>query len=754
MVPAHAPGRRLVVLFGGLALFALLAPAVRAADSDKNNNSLKIIPADAAYYSSSLRLKEQFDAVAKSRAWAKLWAMPSVQMGWKMLEAEYQRGKLAQLRAFFEAEENWELLGLLADAGSHEIFVYGGDSWHGFVGLLQEVVGAVQFGPVLAQFSGNANGRDQQELQARAVLLALVAHPDLLKVPDLVIGAKLTDTKRAEKQLKRLEALIELAAANVPELKGRFKRVAVNDGSFLTVTFDGALVPWAALPLRNLEDKPDEFAPLLRKLKTMTLTFSIGIQQDYLMLSVGAGTDHLAKIGGRGPMLAARPELKPLAKFADRKLTSIGYVSKKLMSQFIGSQDYDGIVEMAKLILPKANLPEEQEKRILKDLGDLAKELKGNVVEVGAIVDFSFLSERGYESYDINYTKNPILDGSKPLTLLDHVGGAPILATVGRSKVSGKSYAAFAKWVKVFYGHADEIARAKLDGDDKDGYVKLTDKLVPLFRKLDETTGKLFLPALADGQLAFVIDAKWSSKHWLKALPPTEKALPFLEIGIVLGVSDAEKLQKAMTNYREAVNDMIGVLQSLRGVPEAIAGFQPIPPPESVKRAVRHPVFLSVAGHVGAGPPRDSDGRPVRQGSGSNAVARSCGATAEGDAAESRGRPARKPEPAAGRSDLLQLARPDRRRRAMGGVRHGKDARKSGGPEAGARRDARAGPDRAGGVEGLSRHHQRDLRRGRRDRDAQRDGHQRPGEVDRNYPEGIGWKIGVSLSCRLRGMRG
>src|SRR5262249_2557606 len=166
---------------------------------------------------------------------------------------------------------------------------------------------------------------------------------------------------------------------------------------------------------------------------------------------------------------------------------------------------------------------------------------------------------------------------------VNHLGGDPILAFVGRSKGTGEGYATFVKWAKVVYGHLDEIARSHLAGDDKDQYVKVTEKLLPLFKKLDETTAKEFLPSLADGQGGFVLDAKWSSKQWLKLLPATDRAMPMPEIGVVLGVSDADKLRKAMTEYRETLNDVIGAVRALSDKAGGIGDFR-VPPPESVKR--------------------------------------------------------------------------------------------------------------------------------------------------------------------------
>src|SRR5262249_16126194 len=155
--------------------------------------------------------------------------------------------------------------------------------------------------------------------------------------------------------------------------------------------------------------------------------------------SVGGTPEQLAKVGGRGPKLSGRPELKPLEKYADRKLTSVSYVSRDLIAGWNASQDnFDALVDLAKVGLPKTPVSADQQKRILRDLTQLAKEMKTDPSTFGADVSFSFMTGRGYEGYNYDYTKDPSRDGSKPLTLLNHLGGNPVFAAVGRSKVDGE----------------------------------------------------------------------------------------------------------------------------------------------------------------------------------------------------------------------------------------------------------------------------------------------------------------------------
>src|SRR5262249_46646785 len=155
----------------------------------------------------------------------------------------------------------------------------------------------------------------------------------------------------------------------------------------------------------------------------------LGVRDGYLLLAVGPSTAALTRLGGKGERLADRPELKPLRKFADKRLTSVGYVSKDFKARLAAANtgNFDGMLNMAKDGLAKAGLPADKRKAIEKDLADLAGDLKQAVPEAGASVSFTFWTGRGFEGYTYDYTKYTDVEGSRPLTLLDHVGGDPIL---------------------------------------------------------------------------------------------------------------------------------------------------------------------------------------------------------------------------------------------------------------------------------------------------------------------------------------
>ena len=92
----------------------------------------------------------------------------------------------------------------------------------------------------------------------------------------------------------------------------------------------------------------------------------------------------------------------------------------------------------------------------------------------------------------------------------------------------------------------------------------------------------MLLPALADGQIGFVLDAKIVSKQWFKEMPTASQPLPMLEPAIVCGVSDAVLLKKALGEYRAIFNDAIAKVREL--VPNLeIPDWVKIPEPETRK---------------------------------------------------------------------------------------------------------------------------------------------------------------------------
>ena len=127
-----SPGRPLLfvgALLLGAALISAGRPA-RAADDVKSDTSLSMIPADAAWYTTSLRNKEQVDLFLKSNAYKAIRGLPIVKEHWAKakVKLEEKGGPIDTYKKFTEDKENKELVELLIDAVGQEVFFYAGKS--------------------------------------------------------------------------------------------------------------------------------------------------------------------------------------------------------------------------------------------------------------------------------------------------------------------------------------------------------------------------------------------------------------------------------------------------------------------------------------------------------------------------------------------------------------------------------------------------------------------------------------------------
>lgn len=568
--------RRLIVAFV-LALAGLPMPLAQAAP--KYGNSLDWAPADAAFYSASLRLREQIEIIARSNAWAKLTNLPAVQMGLQFAKLALHQpgGPLEQLHDFFSVPENRELHDLVLDGLSSEIVCYGDSHAADFVDVLLRTLNAVQYGSMIADLHSRG-GRDE-DVTTRIFLNALDARRDRLETPGLVLAFKLTDAARAQSQLKRLETLVKPMLDEEPLLKGRLKHASVGGTDYLTLELDGRMVPWQEVPWERLATRPGQYDQLRAKLMNLKLIISAGIRSDYLVVAIGNSTESLAALGA-GKLLADLPELQAVAKYSKERLVGISYVSKSMLQALSNtSRDLDELVQLARQALPEAGLSEEMNKRLAKDAEELAGDIKTAVPELGAHVAFSFLTSRGIEGYAYDWSQNLYWDASKPLDLLDHVGGNPLLVAAGRTKYSPQQYEMVRKWAGKAFGYFEELAMPHFSAEEKQQFSKFKEIALPLLARLDKATGQMLLPALADGQSAVVLDAKLTSKRWFEGMPESDQALPMLEAALVFGVSDTELLKKACAEYRSVADAVVEKLKEFH--PKEVPADFKLPPAES-----------------------------------------------------------------------------------------------------------------------------------------------------------------------------
>jgi hypothetical protein len=113
--------------------------------------------------------------------------------------------------------------------------------------------------------------------------------------------------------------------------------------------------------------------------------------------------------------------------------------------------------------------------------------------------------------------------------------------------------------------------------EEQEKYDTFMKKVQPLLERLDKTTREKWIPSLAGGQTAIVLDAVLKDKRWLDALPPADEELKLLQPAVVSTARDGEQVAAALDEYRKTVNEMLEAIRELS--PDMGAAFS-IPEPK------------------------------------------------------------------------------------------------------------------------------------------------------------------------------
>ncbi len=553
----------------GLLCLGLLLSTNRLQAAPKQGNSLDWVPADASFYSAGFHFGEQLDLLLKSNAWKTFSNMGSVQLAWGQAKAFLTQpgGPIDEYQKFMFDPENQDLETLAKELFATEVFAIGDKQFAPTLDMLKTAYNGMLQASFVAGFSAEIKGEPVEttpEEMMTAFFYILNERLNDIVIPNTLIGFKIKSTAIAEKQLQRLELLITRALAGAPPLVERLKREKIAGGTFLSMTIEGDLIPWDDIPWAEIEAEAGQFDKLRNKLRQLKLNVSLGVKDGYLLLAIGNSNEYLAKLG-TGPLLIDTPECKPMLPHLGPSLWSVSYQNRAMhtsLSSF-SKDSVQGYADILYAILLEAELPEDLKLRLEKDLKSMTADIKGLVPDVGAVLSWSKHVPQGIESWVYDWSENLYADSSKPLDILKHVGGNPLFVSAGRGKYRPQDYDMLVKWAKTGYGYFEQFVLPQIPADDRANVEMVLDRVLPLWKRFDDIVRTQLIPAGQDSQSALVIDRKIESKRWIGPMPPAETALPFFEVAIISGVSDADKLKAGVSGIRGIVDDVIKLAKDL-----------------------------------------------------------------------------------------------------------------------------------------------------------------------------------------------
>jgi hypothetical protein len=448
---------------------------------------------------------------------------------------------------------------------SDEVFVYGGGDVAQSLQILMELNSIQQ----TAGIEAAASGEETEKVMSRRVRELFDEHSAEIAVPTVVFGFRIEDAERATRQLDEVQSrLRNLFDEQRPELSAHLQRDQIAGHEFLTLRLDGAMIPWDELREDIEEADREEFDKWRELVSKKTLAVALGVVDGFVLLSLGDSTEQLETIG-EGKFLAEHPSIERLAKHADERVVSISYVSQALGANISSPEKtVEDLANTANELLKQAEIDEEHRKLLVEDIRAL--NMSKYMPAGGDTAGVAFLTDRGYEGFTYQTGERPMMDSSKPLSILEHVGGNPILFIASRSKDTVDDYNEAVAWLTQTAKHVEQAVQSKADPEDWAEYLKYRDRGIALLKRIDRANREFLYPAFQDNQGALVLDTSAKSKQWINQMPEAPQPLPMIELGIVASVSDADKLREGVQEYISVVRDAIKLAREIdpEDVPE------------------------------------------------------------------------------------------------------------------------------------------------------------------------------------------
>jgi hypothetical protein len=542
-----------------VAAVALLFVATATGQAADPKSSLEFVPADAHVYVSVSRLGEHVAKIGKSNWWREVQKNEDIK---RMLppsdipaDADVNLPSIANIILDIKAHP------LVGEMAAEEVFVYTDRRAVDMLALSSDLttntyIGYMGIGFMFATGRVDFFGGDFENLFAERLLRPVRDNLDKVKVPHIVMGFKIKDSAKAEKvlaaQVDRLREMINDFALSAPSDKILEETVAGKNCYIWR--FSGESVPWPMVFDLHSE-VPAAFEPIFAHLRGLKGVVTLSVNNGYVLIGVADSPVWIEKLGD-GELLANSADFAPLKKMADKPVTGVAYASNEARSAwYLDKPDIANIVKSIKLAMQQSEVSEPVAKEVGKALDEMGEQLSEHLPRIGSSLTIAHTSSEGLELTNYDHTEPMHWDGTKPLTILDHVSSAPLAFWAGRnkgfedlygtlSKVSTRGYELFEKHVLASF-RPEAQAEAKPFFDRMKGVVK----------KFDRAVRDLWLPPLEEGQSALVLNVRSLTGPWSVGAPPgaAEVAIPLP--ALVFGVKDMDQLHAGIKEFRNVFNE-------------------------------------------------------------------------------------------------------------------------------------------------------------------------------------------------------
>ena len=501
------------------------------------DTSLQFAPIDADVYFSALRLRDQRQMFWDSAVCKEIRATSFYQSVARSISEQWEQPDtdLASLRIFLRTPAGKKLVAIADELFSEEAFFMGGKDTAQFnVDLFQLRSSMQEYMDEL----GIEGMSEWYTSEGKAIV-------ERIAVPTLVFGCRFQDSNRL---LDLIDQVNAVALVLPPSVASGMQRVEDSHGTRLTLVLSGKMIPFpslrAMIPVPEVIELLDQ---LEQSIQDRQMTISFGMLDQYLIFSLSETPSDVTDLVS-GKHLFEHPDAAPLKQLDDSWLT-VSYVSDSLVNTNFQNNTKNFFQESLLPIVE--SLLEFSEDELINVLAPLKEDLPWLDDEMNQIITtpkgttgYSRLLPDGWEGFLFARSKPILLDGSKPLEILQHCGKSPLMMIAGRHQYHPEWFELCRKVVKRARNYLElAVGEQLFEGDDAREAELFLKKGWPILSSLADLFEQKFLPATKDGQHAWVMHAgNLASDQWLPGYPKSKRSLTLPECAIITGVNDQAKL--------------------------------------------------------------------------------------------------------------------------------------------------------------------------------------------------------------------
>ncbi|MFO1066535.1 MAG: hypothetical protein U0892_21965 [Pirellulales bacterium] len=582
------------------AVVAPLVSPVQAQEATKlEETGLSLAPSDAAFYSSSLGLGKVWEREVTSGWVAEVRKVPYVQDFEAYVREQYSQNVAAnpQVKAYAEGPIVQDLLGLLKDMVSNEIFIIGDKSWCDF---------AEQFGAFQNEMVA-FNPETPEEVQ-EFVLAIEKAQVDAIKIPSTVIGFQLTEDTSARDYLNALEGLVRTALSASEELAPIGKALKRKDSRFghsLSLQLKTDDIPWDKIP--ETDEKAGEAIQHLRSLlEGRSLYISLAVLNNRGFIAISEDPKLLENLG-KGETLLKNETIQVLKKANPANLRGINYASAEWRVagwEMSAASYFENLANQLSAPLMQLEADEDALAAIREKLVEDGAWLDGIAEKMqpkyGPMLGYSFDTDQGNESFVYDWTPSWLLENAQPLAVTRHAGKSPLLMAASRQKWIVEVNEVIEGVLEKIPGYIEAATTAGLlESEDAEKTQAIAEELLPIVSDLHDAIRAKIIPGLDGNESLLSVAAQWTTTQPSPYGPTADEPLPLPEIGLAMKLKNKDQFLSGLEDVFGALNKLINVGHELN--PDGIPAGAAVPEPQEEQFAKGTRYFFP----LGAEPPFD-----------------------------------------------------------------------------------------------------------------------------------------------------